>query len=268
MENMVATITGLIEMEQRLGPVNGLDDFKERKIRRAVIKQHLSHLEAELREIRDRVRRLPTLPPLALIRWAQAVQALPNLVFLELDTTGLSADVEIIRMVILDAQGDILLESYVKPTKPISAEITRVTGITSQDIEQAPTIVCVWDRLGEALRGKYVLSYNLDFDKGKLQDAAKRNDLEVPLIIGEDLMERAMQYYQVSSYPKLEMLCRSIGHPLPEQPHQTAFDRALGQIALLKAMACAITCGKLDMALTSHATDKIDSDLDPDEHPF
>jgi hypothetical protein len=60
-------------------------------------------------------------------------------------------------------------------------------------------------------------------------------------IIGDDLMQQAMHYFGTSSYPKLELLCSSIGHPLPEHPHQLALDRARGQLALLNALATVVT---------------------------
>src|SRR6266516_2081096 len=89
MDEALAIISQLLAMEQERGPINGLDDLVSRQQRRLAIKQQLALLELELQQIRERVKRLPALPPLIHIRWAQAVQAFPNLAFLEVDTTGL-----------------------------------------------------------------------------------------------------------------------------------------------------------------------------------
>ncbi len=74
-------------------------------------------------------------------------------------------------------------------------------------------------------------------------------------------MQQAMRYFAIQSYPKLEMLCERVGHPLPPHPQQTAFDRANGQRALLQAMASAV----VDMP-ASETEGEEDEDLDA--HPF
>lgn len=265
MNKTMETINELLALEFASEPVNGLDDLRIHLTRQLTIKQHLRALESELHNLRERVKHLPVLPPLVQIRWAQAVQALPNLAFLELDTTGLSTDAEIIRMTLLDAHGSVLFDHYIKPSRTLSAEIIRITGVISQDIEQAPTIADIWTHFREAITGRYILSYNLDFDTGKLRETTRREHLEEITLIGECLMQRAMLYYSVSSYPKLEALCRRIGRPLPEQPHQTALDRAHGQISLLNAMANAVTSIEGGEPLITHADDDLD---DLDEHPF
>ncbi len=104
MDEALSLINGLLATEQAGGPVNGLDDLMGRLQRRLTIRQHLTLLELELQRVREREHHLPALPPLIQMHWAQAVLAFPNLVFLEVDTTGLSADAEIIRVVVLDAQ--------------------------------------------------------------------------------------------------------------------------------------------------------------------
>ena len=54
-------------------------------------------------------------------------------------------------------------------------------------------------------------------------------------------MQKTMMYSSSYSYAKLSTLCAHIGHPLPEYPHQTALDRARGQIVLLEALAQGFT---------------------------
>ncbi|GLV56329.1 hypothetical protein KDH_31700 [Dictyobacter sp. S3.2.2.5] len=192
---------------------------------------------------------------------------MPNLAFLELDTTGVYESAEIIRALVLDRDGNTLLDLYAQPTTTLNANIERITGITSQDIiAKGQPVQTVIEQLRTVLQGKYVLSYNLDFDIGKLQEATTRLDIEPLTFVAEDLMEHAMKYYSLRSYPKLEGLCRRIGSPLPEQPHQTAFHRAEGQLALLKAIANVVTDAQPPTASPIAAED---TDADTiDEHPF
>ncbi|GCE18673.1 hypothetical protein [Dictyobacter kobayashii] len=255
----------LLDQERALGPVRRMEDLQARLQRRAMIAQHLQQLEEELQRVRKQSRTLPALPPLKIIQWAHAVRSMTNLVFLEVDTTGLYEDAEIIRLMVMNIHGASLLDCLVTPSRPLSRSIENITGLTNAEIEAAGVpIVDAFAQLRHVLHGAYVLSYNLDFDEGKLREAAQRHQFDAITIIGDDLMTRAMNYLQLSSYPKLEHLCQQIGQPLPLLPHQTALDRAHGQIAILNAMA--------DVALTVPGT-TIPQNTDPDEeegdeHPF
>jgi DNA polymerase III alpha subunit (gram-positive type) len=162
---------------------------------------------------------------------------MPNLVFLELDTTGLHDDAEIIRAVVLNTRGQVIMDLFARPSQPITDSILSIAGITAEQINsQGIPARDLLQQLQEILTGKYLLSYNLDFDRGKLKGAARRQQLNEIQIIGEDLMIRTMHYFSLTNYPRLDALCERIGYPLPKQPHQTAIDRARGQSALLNAM--------------------------------
>jgi DNA polymerase III epsilon subunit-like protein len=113
-----------------------------------------------------------------------------------------------------------------------------ITGIDPVELRRATyDLDDVLSQLRSTLQGTYVLSYNLGFDVGKLREATQRKQLPEIVIVGEDLMAQAMRYFNQSSYPKLEILCQSIGQSLPPQPTQNAIDRAKGQISLLTAIA-------------------------------
>ena len=262
--SIMQSLTDLLKQEQALGPVQGLDDIHARQQRRRVINSQFQQLEEELRQLRTQIRSLPALPPLKIIQWAQSVRAMPNVVFLEVDTTGLHEDAEIIRLVVMNIHERPLLDCVVKPSQPLSSSITTFTGLTNAEVQASDiSIVDALTQLRQIVKGEYVLSYNMDFDLGKLREAAQRHHLGEVTIIGEDLMARAMGYFHQSSYPKLEALCKQIGQPLPSQPHQTALDRAKGQIALLNAMADAVSN---HVPLANPPGEKADEDLD--EHPF
>ncbi|GCE06149.1 exonuclease domain-containing protein [Dictyobacter aurantiacus] len=256
-------IRTLIDQEAVRGSVKNVDDLHCRLSYRSGIESQLECVESEIRKLRRAAQQLPKLPPLSIVRWAQAVQLMPNLVFLELDTTGLYEDAEIIRAVVLDKDGVSLLDLYAQPSKPIAPSIEHFTGIDASHLAaHATRIEDVLAQLEATLKGKYVLSYNLDFDTGKLSEATARLNREPISIIGADMMHYATSYYAASTYLKLETVCQRIGSPLPQHPHQTALDRGKGQIALLNAMANAIT----DMKADPPDTDDDSSDLD--EHPF
>ena len=242
LDQAASTIREILTTEQQRGAVRGLNDLVARRRQRVVLREQLHYLEQQLEQLKEHIHTLPRLPAWSAIQWAQAVQALPNLVFLELDTTGLHEEAEIVRACVIDRAGHQIMDQYARATQPLTTAISDITGITNEQLRHsAQPIESVLDHLRETLRGKYVLAYNLDFDAGKLREATRRANVADITIIGDDLMQQAMTYFGLTQYPKLEELCQRIGHPLPAQPRQSIFDRARGQMHLLDAMAKVIT---------------------------
>lgn len=258
---IVTALNDLLHQEQNLGPVQDINDLMSRMARRATMRDHLKQLTNLSKEMNQRIQHLPLLPPLDIVRWAQAVLAMSNLVFLEVDTTGLHQEAEIIRLVVLNAGAEPLLDCYVKPSDLLAGQTIYLTGITPYQIEQdgIPVQEAI-ARLADTLEGKYVLSYNLAFDEEQLGYATKRLGISPLVIIGDCLMQQVTRYLGATSYPKLADLCRQAGEPLPQRPHQTALHRASGQKAILHALANAqLSAGGAGILA--------DEELN-DDHPF
>lgn len=66
-----------------------------------------------------------------------------NCLILDTETTGLGDDAEVVEISVIDAQGNVLLNSLVRPSKPIPQEATDIHGITDAMVVSAPT----WDQL-------------------------------------------------------------------------------------------------------------------------
>ena len=259
---LVQTIREGLAVEQLLQQSQSIEDLIAWQQRRRALKQQLDELAEEVRHLREHYQALRPLPPLGTIRWAQAVAALPNLVFLELDTTSLHQDAEIIRALVLDRTGSPLLDFYGKPSHPLSQQTETLTGLTNEAVmHMGVSQEALVAKVCQSLIGKYVLAYNLEFDQKKLDEAARRFQKEPVPIIGDDLMQHARRYFGTQFYPGLEMACEWVRSPLPLHPQQTATDRANGQCALLQAMANAIV-------VMPAAEDQNDEEEDIDEHPF
>ena len=115
--------------------------------------------------------------------WARGLLADPNLVLLDLETTGLY-DAEIVQLGVLSKEGEVLLERLVKPEGDywdtlrrergekvplITSGATAVHGISDADVADAPGFIELEAALLDVLEGKTVAVYNLSFDQGVLR---------------------------------------------------------------------------------------------------
>ncbi len=260
-------ITALLSVEEEAQPVSRYAEWEAREVRRATLTERLSQLGQAVASLQRRVAALPTLARPEHVHWAQALLAFPNLAFLEVDTDGLYADADILRIVLVDQTGAVLSDQVFQPRRPLSPKMAHLTGITPEMVASAPTLAEVRcsSQFRAAFVGRYILSFNLEFDTGKLSESATRYGLpELPLV-GDCLMLRAQDYYRASHYPKLADLCERLGAPLPPHPQQDALDRARGQVHLLHMMAQGITHVSATPQ-ASHVAERTDTDSSGD--PF
>ena len=87
-----------------------------------------------------------------------------NLAVLDTETTGLDGYAEIVQVAVVDRASDVLLDSLVKPTRPVPAEATAVHGISDGDLLDAHTLIQIDQQLKTTLEGRFVAVYNADFD--------------------------------------------------------------------------------------------------------
>lgn len=89
---------------------------------------------------------------------------LHNPVYLDTETTGLGPQDEIIEVTVIDHDGTPLIDTLVKPGKPIPPDATAIHGIRNSDVSSAPAWVQIWDSLRSALFSRLIVIYNADFD--------------------------------------------------------------------------------------------------------
>jgi DNA polymerase III epsilon subunit-like protein len=233
--------TTLLHAEEVAPPPTGLSDWQERQARRALLETHIQELDLTITELRRRFDDLPKVASAEHVRWASALFAFPNLAFLEVDTDGLSADADILRIALIDQAGAVLFDQLIQPRRPISPKIAHLTALGQEHLTDAPRLPDVWEAVTQAVTGRFILSFNLEFDQQQLAENARRYSLPPLNFIGACLMLRAQDYYEEEYYPRLSALCDRLGLPLPPHPQQDALDRARGQVHLLRMMAQGIT---------------------------
>jgi DNA polymerase-3 subunit epsilon len=104
--------------------------------------------------------------------------------FLDTKTTGLSDMDEICEIAIIDARGDVLINSLVKPTKPIDPNTSAIHGITNEMVAHVPTFRDLLPQLEQVLRGREVVVYNSAFDEGKIYSSARANGMDMNQVTG------------------------------------------------------------------------------------
>lgn len=80
-----------------------------------------------------------------------------------------------------DYDGNIIdeFDTLVKPPIPISEVITQITGITNEDVADAPTFIEIYDDLAAFCLGETDwFAHNLSFDAGVIESELHRHGLE------------------------------------------------------------------------------------------
>ena len=85
-----------------------------------------------------------------------------DLVVFDTETTGLDPTDEIVEIALLSVTGTVILDTLVKPRKPIPSSATAVHGIRNEDLTGAPRIEDVLPRIQGSR--SHLASYNFAFD--------------------------------------------------------------------------------------------------------
>ena len=110
--------------------------------------------------------------------WARTIQRRRDVAFLDTETTGLRHDDEIIDIALVDASGRTLLNTLVRPSRPIPAEVIAIHGITDAYVAGSPRWPEVYPELCRLLQEFHCLViYNAPFDLRLLDQTCRRFQL-------------------------------------------------------------------------------------------
>lgn len=123
--------------------------------------------------------------PLAILGGVTGSRFLPStllastpFVVFDFETTGLSSKtcriIEIGAIRYENRKEVARLSSLINPEVPINAEITKVTGLTDEDLKNAPLIKTVLPQLHDLMRGAVGVAHNAEFDVGFLIEESAR----------------------------------------------------------------------------------------------
>lgn len=140
---------------------------------------------------------------LEVIQWARNVLSKKeNYLILDTETTGLG-NAEIVQIAVINLDGEVFLNTLVKPTVSIPNEVIAIHGINNEMVKYAPTFPEIHKELIDILLGKTVIIYNSTFDQNIIQYCCRINDLSPILFSSHCLMLKYAQYYgEWNSYSK------------------------------------------------------------------
>ena len=99
-------------------------------------------------------------------------------VYLDTETTGVTADDEIVELTIIDDDGKPLINTLIKPKYHTSwPGAQRVHGISPIDVRHAPTQDEISDEIKEVVKGKMVVIYNAPFDRKFLPELDEAGEI-------------------------------------------------------------------------------------------
>ncbi|MFR4565243.1 PolC-type DNA polymerase III, partial [Anaerotignum sp.] len=136
-------------------------------------------------------------------------------VVFDIETTGLSKEKEMITEIgaVKVADGKIIdrFSIFVNPQRPISAEITKLTGITDDMVKDAPTIENVLPEFLKFCEDTVLVAHNASFDTGFIRIAAERAGLGELHHTIVDTLELARALLPELNKHKLDIVCEHLG---------------------------------------------------------
>ena len=151
-----------------------------------------------------------------------------EIVVFDIETTGLSSQrdeiTEIGAVIIRDGQELGRYQTYVNPGKPIPREITRLTGISDEDVKNAPSVRAAVNDFLKFADGRPLAAHNAAFDMGFIYEACLRHGIDFEPVYLDTLALSRGLLPGLKSH-KLNVVAAHLA--LPEFNHHRAADDAV-----------------------------------------
>ena len=120
--------------------------------------------------------------------WARQLFALPDFYVIDTETTGFRNSDEVVQIGVINKNGDIILNTLVKPTQRLSREVIAIHGITNEVLADAPLLQDLYTDLSIKLAGVPLVAYNMDFDWRLLKQTFAMRKITDCLKPGSDIV--------------------------------------------------------------------------------
>jgi DNA polymerase-3 subunit epsilon len=166
-----------------------------------------------------------------------------DFVVLDTETTGLGSTDEVVQIGIIDSKGRTVLNTLIRPTRPVPPMVSRIHGLTDETLAEASPFCDHYVSLSSLLAGRTVIAYNMDFDWRMLVQSAGVYGLP-PFRTGDRqcAMKAYAQFHgmfdlkrRTYAYHKLGEACRH--QKIPVITAHDALSDARMTLALVRKMA-------------------------------
>lgn len=169
-------------------------------------------------------------------QWARTLLTKGEFVVLDSETTGLHGHAEICSIAIIGPDRRVLLDTLVRPTRPIPRDASAIHGITDAMVQDSPTFAQISLELRGILSGTTCIIYNADYDTRLMEQSclACGVAIEIPAFAGEYQCAMEMYAAWVGEWSQYHGSYRF--QKLPGGDHSAAGD-ALACLKLMRRMA-------------------------------
>ena len=128
------------------------------------------------------------------IGWAREVAVDPMAVYLDTETTGLDGQAEIVDLAVIAGDGEVLLDTLIRPVRSIPLVASGIHGIRDADVADAPTWDDVFAEFGRVTQGRRIVVYNADFDKRIVSQCCAQYALASPEVVWQCAMRAYAEF--------------------------------------------------------------------------
>ena len=138
------------------------------------------------------------------VSWARDILQSDALI-LDTETTGLltSASSEIIQLAVINMQGSVLYNKYIRPKRTIPKRTIDINHITNETVAKAPIFSELYPELISLLEGKTIVAYNKKFDRGMLKQTCHLYGLDEIRCMWTCAMLSYRDYLDCNGFPRL-----------------------------------------------------------------
>jgi DNA polymerase-3 subunit epsilon len=188
--------------------------------------------------------RLDTLPLVydkqSAIAWSRAVLGDHDVVFLDTETTGLDDQSEVIEIAIVDRDGETLVNSLVRPIRPIPAPASAIHGILDREVAEAPTWAEFFPTISSICRDRTVIVYNADYDLRLIRQSCRLAGMNLFTARFHCAMQAFACFHAgraTSGRPKNQRLESAANRFSLDIPNHRALGDALACLGVVRGMA-------------------------------
>ena len=150
-----------------------------------------------------------------------------NFVVIDTETTGMTADDEVIELAVVDMDGTVLYDSTFCPVTEVNRYASAVNHLTNDCLCDSPKFADEWSKIKALIGNRKILAHNAKFDKRAIKQTIEKysSDSSVADLMFSDCYDSVnivKEYIDLPSY-SLENIAQSLGISRVES-HRAADD--------------------------------------------